>query len=389
MEDGRQDGLETYYAPAQKAGQVAIDKDFGLLQSDLYFQMFTEAMPDIAMVVNEERQVVYSNQALLEIIGEDKLEGIIGDRPGELFKCVNLKAGAFSCGTTRSCRYCGVVNSIIDAFSTGKSSVYECRLTSAEINNGQSFDVEVKSTPIQVSSRKFVIMSVKDISDKKRRQVLEKLFFHDILNTASGLSGILQAIDDASVSDDVKSMVGFAKKAGGELIDEIMAQRVLVSAENSDLELNVSRCSSLQILQDVAAYLSYHEIAEEKKLFIDPFSHMSQLETDAMLLKRVLINMVKNALEACPGGEVVQMGTRFSDKNMIFWVNNPGVIPDAVRAQIFQRSFSTKGANRGIGTYSIKLLVERYLGGTVSFESNKEKGTTFNASIPLFVGNKN
>lgn len=389
MEDGRQEGLETYFAPAQKAGKVAIDEDFGLLKSDLYFQMFTEAMPDIAMVVNEERQVVYSNQALLGIIGEDKLEEIIGDRPGELFKCVNLKDGAYSCGTTRSCRYCGVVNSILDAFSTGKSSVYECRLTSAKINNGQSFDVEVKSTPIQVSSRRFVIMSVKDISDKKRRQVLEKLFFHDILNTASGLSGILQAIDDASVTDDIKSMVGFAKKAGGELIDEIMAQRVLVSAENSDLELNVSRCNSLQVLQDVASYLSYHEIAEEKKLFIDPFSHMSQLETDAMLLKRVLINMVKNALEACPGGEVVQMGTRFSDKNMIFWVNNPGVIPDAVRAQIFQRSFSTKGANRGIGTYSIKLLVERYLGGTVSLESNKEKGTTFNASIPLLVGNKN
>ena len=39
-------------------------------------------------------------------------------------------------------------------------------------------------------------------------------------------------------------------------------------------------------------------------------------------------------------------------------------MPDEVKAQIFERSFSTKGRGRGIGTYSIKLLTERYLEGT-------------------------
>jgi sensor histidine kinase regulating citrate/malate metabolism len=50
--------------------------------------------------------------------------------------------------------------------------------------------------------------------------------------------------------------------------------------------------------------------------------------------------------------------------------------------QIFQRSFSTKGTGRGIGTYSVKLLTEKYLQGEVSFISTKEFGTTFYITIP-------
>jgi sensor histidine kinase regulating citrate/malate metabolism len=51
--------------------------------------------------------------------------------------------------------------------------------------------------------------------------------------------------------------------------------------------------------------------------------------------------------------------------------------------QIFQRSFSTKGSGRGIGTYSMKLLTEQYLGGEILVESSQENGTTFTVVIPL------
>lgn len=51
--------------------------------------------------------------------------------------------------------------------------------------------------------------------------------------------------------------------------------------------------------------------------------------------------------------------------------------------QIFQRSFSTKGGGRGIGTYSVKLLTENYLQGRVAFVSTAEAGTTFTATYPI------
>ena len=60
----------------------------------------------------------------------------------------------------------------------------------------------------------------------------------------------------------------------------------------------------------------------------------------------------------------------------VFRVNNPGVIPANIRTQIFQRSFSTKGHGRGLGTYSMKLFGENYLNGKVYFQSNEKQGTT-------------
>jgi sensor histidine kinase regulating citrate/malate metabolism len=59
------------------------------------------------------------------------------------------------------------------------------------------------------------------------------------------------------------------------------------------------------------------------------------------------------------------------------------VIPSVAQKQIFQRSFSTKGSNRGLGTYSMKLLGENYLKGAVDFESDEEDRTTFYVKLPL------
>jgi sensor histidine kinase regulating citrate/malate metabolism len=54
-----------------------------------------------------------------------------------------------------------------------------------------------------------------------------------------------------------------------------------------------------------------------------------------------------------------------------------------VQLQLFQRSFSTKAADRGLGTYSMKLLSERYLKGQVWFTTSLEQGTTFIGRYPL------
>lgn len=59
------------------------------------------------------------------------------------------------------------------------------------------------------------------------------------------------------------------------------------------------------------------------------------------------------------------------------------VMPSTVQNQVFQRSFSTKGAGRGLGTFSIRLLTENYLGGEVGFTSTAGSGTVFRAAYPL------
>lgn len=92
--------------------------------------------------------------------------------------------------------------------------------------------------------------------------------------------------------------------------------------------------------------------------------------------------MLKNALEAAEKGEKVQLGCKTKNGSVEFWVHNNQVIPGEDQLKVFKRSFSTKGRGRGLGTYSMKLLTEKYLDGKIEFTSKPGQGTTFRAVYP-------
>ena len=111
--------------------------------------------------------------------------------------------------------------------------------------------------------------------------------------------------------------------------------------------------------------------------------HLEEMVSDRTLLQRVIGNMIKNALEASKPGETVTLASLPGKDTIRFTVHNAAAMTRDAQLQIFQRSFSTKGAGRGLGTYSMKLLTTRYLEGDVTFTSNEADGTTFEAVYPL------
>jgi sensor histidine kinase regulating citrate/malate metabolism len=96
-----------------------------------------------------------------------------------------------------------------------------------------------------------------------------------------------------------------------------------------------------------------------------------------------LTNLIKNAIEASISGDTVRIEIAREKEEFMIRVANPAAIPLDQQLQMFQRSFSTKGSGRGIGTYSIKLLTEKFLKGKVSFSSSLEAGTCFEIRIPF------
>jgi len=131
------------------------------------------------------------------------------------------------------------------------------------------------------------------------------------------------------------------------------------------------------LLDSVINNITFHESGKEKSILVSDNPANIVFESDKVLLQRVIINLLKNALEATPIGGSVVAGIKNSENNITFWVKNDQVIPGEVQMQLFHRSFSTKGEGRGLGTYSIRLLTENYLEGKVSFISNENEGTVF------------
>lgn len=92
--------------------------------------------------------------------------------------------------------------------------------------------------------------------------------------------------------------------------------------------------------------------------------------------------MLINALEAEPEGSVVRIGCERKPGAVHLRVRNPGYIPPEFQSRIFDFTFSTRGDSRGMGTYSMLLLSERYLHGSIRYSTDPERGTIFHLTLP-------
>ena len=108
-----------------------------------------------------------------------------------------------------------------------------------------------------------------------------------------------------------------------------------------------------------------------------------KINTDSFLIKRILVNLISNALQAMPNGGKLTLSTTFSSKEAKITVKDTGHgISEEVKPQIFQPLFTTKAKGQGLGLAVVKRLTEA-LGGAVSFESEVGKGTAFIVTLPL------
>ncbi len=104
--------------------------------------------------------------------------------------------------------------------------------------------------------------------------------------------------------------------------------------------------------------------------------------TDPALLKRILANLVNNAVQAMPEGGKLTIRTYREENHLVLNLQDSGAgIPEEIKDRIFTPLFTTKSKGQGFGLAVVKRMTEA-LGGTVTFESQEGKGTTFIIRLP-------
>lgn len=339
-------------------------------------------LPQGVAVFNAHRQIVYANKAFggLSAEGGDTSK-IVGLRLGEALSCFGTKIDSGVCGATELCRSCGAARSLAASLA-GKNAVSgDCSISRQGVEHLETLDFRIWIWSMRHGEETFHVALLADIRAEKRLDLMERIFYHDILNLVSGMQGVCELMreEEEGTRNAELDLLLFAVERVNDLIQ---AQRDLTFAERGDYEVAVNKMGSLSLLADITALMRRDSSCKGKALAVAPESEDVFFASDRKLLTRILVNFQKNALEATPAGGVVSAGCDRQDGRVRFWVRNSALVPEEARPQIFRRAFSTKGRGRGLGTYGAKLFAESYLGGTVGFDSQEGEGTTFFVSLP-------
>ncbi len=344
-----------------------------------HLQELLNAFPTPAVILNDCRQIVGVNPRLCQLLHRRENE-LLGMRVGEAFDCIHWQEGDCGCGTSRFCETCGAFQSILRAQPQGGEDIQECTITMRSKEGERALDMRVTASNLDLDG-KFTVFALNDISDQKRRAVLERMFFHDVLNTAAGVRNLLEVLPALS-DQHRRETTQLAHQLVEYLIEEIDAGKDLAAAERGELTVQMTTLDAREILKSVFEVYAHHPVSQGKSVLVTELNGPFKVSADKLLLKRVLGNLVKNALEASAEGQEVRL--EFQNQGAaVFRVHNETAMSEIVRLQVFRRSFSTKSpVGRGIGTYSARLITERYLGGSLSFTSSEDEGTTFVVTLP-------
>jgi signal transduction histidine kinase/PAS domain-containing protein len=112
------------------------------------------------------------------------------------------------------------------------------------------------------------------------------------------------------------------------------------------------------------------------------------IRADSAYMKRILGNLISNAVQAMPDGGKLKVQAHRETGAVVITVKDTGVgISEDAKDKLFTPLFTTKSKGQGFGLAVVKRLTEA-LGGTVTFESQQDKGTAFTIRLPAHDKNR-
>lgn len=208
---------------------------------------------------------------------------------------------------------------------------------------------------------------------------------HEIRNPIASLGGLVKRLH--TMCEPEAKMAGYLEVIAREAarLEKILAGFV---AYTRSLQLNLESVEPRTLLCSVLCLLK----TDLERQGIEPLLHdqpnLPALFIDRKLMEEALLHVVKNGIEALPGGGTIECFLERTEGALRIRIRDHGAgIQENLRARIFEPFFTTKVYGAGLGL-SMADKVIRMHGGTLSLQAGKERGTEAVILLPETGNNK-
>jgi signal transduction histidine kinase len=228
---------------------------------------------------------------------------------------------------------------------------------------------------------------------EKMRDDLMKMIVHDLKTPLTSVLASMEMLIDGDFGDlneEQRKMLADAEGKAEDLLALIGDLLEVARIEEATMSLDLQPIAPAALLNEIVNEWSIRFQQESAKAAVDVSDDAPVFDADKPLLKRVLGNLVSNALTHSASAVTLTLSARREDDSVLFTVadNGPG-IPAEYHEVIFRKFERVKNPNiprtrsSGLGLAFCKLVVDAH-GGRIWVQSAGEgKGSAFHFSLPI------
>jgi signal transduction histidine kinase len=215
------------------------------------------------------------------------------------------------------------------------------------------------------------------------------MIVHDLRNPLSAVEGYLQLLEAVGLEDkSAPQYLHAVSRSTQTLMDMITAMLDLAKLEAGEMRLDLSEVDLNQVVSNVE--VGMRSLLEQKALRFEANlpGGLSPLRADRESLRRILVNIISNAITFSPRAGRITVAALSEDGQVRITVQDegPGIPPD-YRDRIFEKfgqvesRQSGRKYSTGLGLAFCKMAVEAH-GGQIGVESEVGKGSAFWFTLP-------
>ncbi len=239
--------------------------------------------------------------------------------------------------------------------------------------------------------------------EKTREEILEEskakseflsMVTHQLRTPLSGLKWIFQMLlagDLGSFNAEQKNIIQKGSESTERMIS--LLQEVITANQNNewDFKYEFQKTDLGKIIESIITeFLEEARVNNVTIRFERPDQPLPLVNADPEKMMLVFQNLIENAIKYSDSGSAVVIRTHVEDASLVFSFQDHGIgIPKEEQSKIFQKFFRAENARErkkegtGLGLFTAQNIIEKH-GGTLTFESVPNKGTTFYCKLPLF-----